>query len=1080
MLSLQRGNDGLSRLRGATLWGLVLLAALPLAVRGASVWVEGEDATVRQNKPHPWWYDQVKKDALSGNEWISHFSDKQEGTVGFRVDVPEPGDYVLWVRANPVKSTLSYRLGGKTWERVTFSAGAMRGQMNIAADNKPDLRYIAWVRVGKLSLAAGTHQLEFRFHSGPQNHGAIDCFCLSSDGFVPSGVTKPGQRAGAAARRRAASPADAIWIEGEAAVDSTMNRHGWYDSVKKDVLSGKRWLSNYHKAKSGTAEYQFSVLEGDTFTFWLRANPLRSRMSYQLDAGEWQPIDLAKEQRGRMNIAADNKPDMRFIAWSKVGRVNLARGPHTIRFRFDSELLNHGAIDCFTFVRIPFVPSGTTQPSVVDEASIGPGDWFPVVADLDAFSDRSVIDMSHLVEAPAGRHGFLKAEGKDLRFADSATPVKFWAINSNLAGRESSEDMEQAARWYRKHGINLVRQHTVIGDVGLLRADGTFDPAKLDRYDRWFATLKEHGIYSTWSVVYPHHGAMLRKGDGLDGTRFAELDKSDKHRDGKRQPIVVNDFINLDRDLQDIVLRYFRALLAHRNPHTGLRYRDDPALAVVEFQNESNVFFHTLNGLRGKDFPTYSAMLRKAFFRFVTDKYGSKAETARAWGNRWDRGDKWEAGELGLMAAFHWGEAEPQYEFKGQARRCGDYIEFLTGIQRTYYARRQKELRELGFKGVTVTTAWKGVGSSSLANLYCDTAADMIDRHNYFGGGAGRHSIVEGKVNNATHLSQPGRGLLNLGLFQAVDQPFGVSEWSMMPPAPFKAEAAPLYAFYGLGLQGWDASYHFACSVQRLGDGWPGLGKYCSNTPHYMGQFPALAFAVHKGHVAEGAPVAVRRVGSAEIYAGRDVLGQSIAHGTHDEKALGHNLATPPELLAIGRVALAFDGGRAVAADTSEYWDKAARTLTSNTGQLRWHYGDRYIEVRTPKTQGLIGFVGGKSVKLPDVAVSVKTPFVSLLFTPLDNAALGESKRILITAMARDRQTGSEYNADWSHLKTMGGPPLLMEPVQAKIRLRGGPPRAVNALDIYGVPTGRQVKPGGDGAFVIDGRYRTYYYEVVR
>ena len=38
----------------------------------------------------------------------------------------------------------------------------------------------------------------------------------------------------------------------------------------------------------------------------------------------------------------------------------------------------------------------------------------------------------------------------------------------------------------------------------------------------------------------------------------------------------------------------------------------------------------------------------------------------------------------------------------------------------------------------------------------------------------------------------------------------------------------------------------------------------------------------------------------------------------------------------------------------------------------------------------------------------------------------------------------------------------------------------VNVLDVYGVPTGTSVKPAADGAFVIDGTYRTYYYEVRR
>ena len=82
--------------------------------------------------------------------------------------------------------------------------------------------------------------------------------------------------------------------------------------------------------------------------------------------------------------------------------------------------------------------------------------------------------------------------------------------------------------------------------------------------------------------------------------------------------------------------------------------------------------------------------------------------------------------------------------------------------------------------------------------------------------------------------------------------------------------------------------------------------------------------------------------------------------------------------------------------------------------------------------------------------------------------------------MARDRQTGTEYSPDGTRLLKIGRAPLRMEPVQATIRLKGPPPREVNVLDVYGVPTGTKVKLGPDGSFRIDGTYATYYYEVQR
>ena len=108
---------------------------------------------------------------------------------------------------------------------------------------------------------------------------------------------------------------------------------------------------------------------------------------------------------------------------------------------------------------------------------------------------------------------------------------------------------------------------------------------------------------------------------------------------------------------------------------------------------------------------------------------------------------------------------------------------------------------------------------------------DMIDRHNYFGGGAGGHGIAVGKVNNETHLSQPGGGILASGFYQVEDKPFIMTEWTVLPPNQWKAEIAPLFAFYGMGLQGWDASFHFAGGRPRMGGGWPNMSSYVTETP---------------------------------------------------------------------------------------------------------------------------------------------------------------------------------------------------------------------------------------------------------
>jgi len=109
----------------------------------------------------------------------------------------------------------------------------------------------------------------------------------------------------------------------------------------------------------------------------------------------------------------------------------------------------------------------------------------------------------------------------------------------------------------------------------------------------------------------------------------------------------------------------------------------------------------------------------------------------------------------------------------------------------------------------------------------------------------------------------------------------------------------------------------------------------------------------------------------------------------------------------------------------------------------------------------------------------VKTEFVSLIFTPLDDEPLIDSKHILITALAQDKQTGVVYSPSGTQLLEVGTPPLLLEPVQAKITLKGAPPTSVKVVDIYGIPTAKSV-PSEGNTFGIDGTFQTYYYQVKR
>ena len=892
---------------------------------------------------------------------------------------------------------------------------------------------------------------------------------------------------------------EAIWIEGEDYTSSTfVETQGagrWYhnDKISRDLLSPGEpgvsdgdWHSHYmsnNRHNSGTATYTVTAGEGGNYSWWIRLNPFRNNnggadYSYSINSGPWVEIDMSYVT-SRLDIV-DPGIDIRFMAWTFGGVVDLARGSHTLRVRISdrdgADKESHGGIDVIAFTNFPWAPTGVVKPDPNPPAP-GPEDWFMLMAGPDPHSPESIIDVSHLIETPAGTHGFLKRSGKDFAFEDGAA-VKFWGVCASMSSTIPAQHRQ--ARFYAKHGINMVRQHPVQSVLGLLQSTGRtsgFDPAKLDKWDRWFSILRDNGIYMTWSLFYPH---VITEADGYRSDLYEELPDRGA---GKSTSGVVT----IMPELQDAQWRWEQALLNHVNPYTRLAYKDDPALAIIEVHNEDSIFWHApLNDLvsynNGK-LDRHASVLGEMWMKWVKQRYRTDGNLRAAWGSGTRSGDSVDNPGMKMYAAWEMEGDGPRLNKAREKKRMGDFICFLAELQRDFYMRRQQRLRELGFKAVTVTTAWKAGGpAASAANIWTDDAMDAIDRHNYFGGGAGGHNITAGSLNNGTHLAKGGRGILSSGFWQVEDKPFIMTEWTQKPPNQWKAEIAPLFAFYGMGLQGWDASYHFAASRAYMGNGWPSMRSYVTCTPHYIGQFPALAFAIYNNHFDEGDIISARRLATEDIFAGIDALGQKHGLVGYDQNELLAHGDTPVEALTIGRVTLkvADEPSSSYLGDLSPYWNRRERVITSSTGQLTWDYGQRVVTVHSEKTQGVIGFAGGLTFHLPGVTVEIgPTPFVSLLFTPLDNRPLIESEHILITAMAQDKQRGTVYNEDGTKLIEPGGPPLLLEPVQATLIFEGAQLSSVKAVDVYGVPKDAQIERSGS-TFDIDGRYASYYYEVKR
>jgi hypothetical protein len=427
-------------------------------------------------------------------------------------------------------------------------------------------------------------------------------------------------------------------------------------------------------------------------------------------------------------------------------------------------------------------------------------------------------------------------------------------------------------------------------------------------------------------------------------------------------------------------------------------------------------------------------------------------------------------------------------------RHVADRARFLYETQAAYYARFARAVRATGYRGALVASNWQaGAGPTHYYNLAADAAVGFVDRHNYAGGGTG-HTLVPGPVDDAPGVARPGSGLLGTGMQAVAGRPFAVSEWMGLPPNQWTAESAPTVAVYGMGLQGWDASFAFASNQAGVTDALqaPGGGVYNGDSPLHVTLYPALARLVHRGDVRAGPVVSERRVHVPSL-ATRPLGFRDAVAQVGDVKAFAGG-AAPAEALAAGRVVvrLADAPPRAAlhldpALDTLWRRDAGGDSgeVRSATGQLAWRYGGGrgYWTANTPGTRAVVGFAGGRTHALGAVRLRLETPFAVAFVTSLDrDRPVERARRVLVTAVARARNTGMRLGTDSAgapRLLAAGGAPVLMEPVRLALHVdRAGPPPVVHVLDHAGRRTGRTL-PVRDGEALLDGAAtHALYYEL--
>ena len=612
---------------------------------------------------------------------------------------------------------------------------------------------------------------------------------------------------------------------------------------------------------------------------------------------------------------------------------------------------------------------------------------------------HSPVDVSFLLDAPAGKHGFVKVQDGHLATGDGHR-IRFWGVNITDWSRGSRQvpSKEDATFWaatLARFGVNSVRFQFLDLEAprGLIENGGdntrSLEPGQLDREDYFIAELEKRGIYIDFNLLV---GRPFQEGDGV--------------RDAKllRQGAKGTSFY--DARLIELQKEYAQQLLSHLNPYTQLKYTDDPAVAIVEINNENaiNVGFRAPSQF-------YEDELTTIYGRWLS-KHRSQDEIAK----------------LRVICGIAPDAPVPLLGRRGQAAQAPSdrfyaEAEFYNDLQQSYFADMEKYIKQtLGSKSLVLATADHSHSGSGYPILLATTSMDIIDGHTYW-----QHP--EYYVKKLPMVNDPFNStVVELSRSAIAGKPYTVSEVNNPFPNNYAGEGIPVLAAYG-GFQDWDGIFWYTFEP-KIDPAWK---------PYVGDPFDISLDPVKMPELAAGALLFLRadvekaRSTNERSYTQKQVFDSMLIPATERPfYTQGFPLYQP--LQHEVRISSLSGPPTQLFGETS-----SPDPIISDTRELAWYTSKQQtglVTVDTPRSQALIGFISGQGRTLSHLAANVHNSFCTILLSSMDQQPIATSSKLLLVAGGPVENGGQAWNTAGTDVTAWGGPPTLVEQVKGTITLR--------------------------------------------
>ncbi|MGO3742264.1 capsular biosynthesis protein [Kerstersia sp.] len=402
------------------------------------------------------------------------------------------------------------------------------------------------------------------------------------------------------------------------------------------------------------------------------------------------------------------------------------------------------------------------------------------------------------------------------------TRVRLYGINLSFSANfPPPEDARRIAQRLRKLGFNAVRLHhldTVPSDKQQppfsVLGKGPYpswNPEAIRRLKHFIEVLADEGIYTNLNLRV---GYQFRPGvDAVEPFNAAAV----------RRPIG-NPMAIFDEEMIQLQERYAEQLI------DALGLRDNPALAMVEINNESSLLYAWMTPGLWEDVLQARAKpaLEEDWRTWLTERYGSLTQACQTWGTCARHG----AAQIGLPVAQADAAVGSGWFARLQRRMTDafgnwtsptlasqlaapvptpetDFLLFLAEMDARYLDRVAKVVKQTA--GQRVPVGGTQMSFAGILGLVAQQGMDYIDEHVYVDHPhfpQGIANIHDWRIWD-TALSGKGMERLHrLALMRDVDKPFVISEYNHPYPSRQGAEMIPLLAIFG-ALQDWDGLFFY-------------------------------------------------------------------------------------------------------------------------------------------------------------------------------------------------------------------------------------------------------------------------------